>query len=148
MRHPLADFSQRNSGCTFVSMSLFNLLARRPCVFQRGKLPKYVSYKRSFAPLISRPQDWRYERGGDLARFRASRAGANLSCRIGEGSTINYIMPLVATDARGYPTKLTVSLRDLAISSSFNESRFLAASGCRVRTHLPFIWMTHSSTCR
>lgn len=74
-------------------------------------------------------KDWQFDKLPDLGQSR--RQAAQLSCKISKNSSVNYIMPMVASKD-GYETSLDVQLYRISVESSLNNKVFLEAEECRV----------------
>jgi hypothetical protein len=75
-------------------------------------------------------QNWQWDGYVNASRPR-TREAASLSIKVGEDSTIRYLMPMVA-DAQGYHPRLKVHLNSMTVSSSLNDTRLLNAKSCEV----------------
>ena len=75
-------------------------------------------------------QNWQWDGRVNVPRPR-TREAASLSIRVGDDSTINYVMPMVADD-EGYHPLLEVHLDSVTVSSSLNDIRVLTTESCRV----------------
>ncbi|EIN11333.1 hypothetical protein PUNSTDRAFT_98433 [Punctularia strigosozonata HHB-11173 SS5] len=86
-------------------------------------------------PFREPSKDWQWDGLSDIPRPKR-RSPANLNLRVGDGSTISYIMPLVA-GPNGYEPQLEIHLDDVSVTSSLNDIRLLSSESCRVRCDLP-----------
>lgn len=85
--------------------------------------------------LIPRFQDWQWDGKSNVPRPK-TRDPAYMHLRVGEGSSIRYFMPMVAS-VDGYDPVLEVHLDSIAATSSLNDIRLLEAESCRVRRSMP-----------
>lgn len=81
-------------------------------------------------PCRESSKDWKFDHLADLGEHR--RQAAQFGCKVSRNSTINYVMPLVAS-ATGYQTSLKIQLMRIALDSSLNGKVFMEAEKCRVR---------------
>jgi hypothetical protein len=75
-------------------------------------------------------QNWQWDGYVNASRPR-TREAASLSIKVGEDSTIRYLMPMVA-DVQGYHPHLKVHLNNVTVSSSLNDTRLLTTTSCEV----------------
>ncbi len=75
-------------------------------------------------------QNWQWDGYVNAPRPR-TREAASLSIKVGDDSTIRYVMPVVA-DAEGYHPHLKVHLNSMTVSSSLNDTRLLTTKSCEV----------------
>lgn len=66
------------------------------------------------------------------------REHASINVAVGDRSSINYIMPMVAGSA-GYEPTLEAHLDTVAITSSLNDIRLVSAESCRVSSSRPLL---------
>jgi hypothetical protein len=82
-------------------------------------------------------QNWQWDGYVNAPRPR-TREAASLSIKVGEDSTIRYLMPMVA-DAQGYHPHLNVHLNNVTVSSSLNDTRLLTTKSCEVSLFMPAV---------
>lgn len=80
-------------------------------------------------PCREASKDWQFDMLPDLGQQK--RQAAQISCKITRGSTLHYVMPIVASES-GYQTSFKAQLLNIAVDSSLNSKVFLEASECRV----------------
>jgi hypothetical protein len=84
-----------------------------------------------------RIKDWQYDGLGAVSAIDLStRPYGWLNVAIGQNSSLNYVAPMIATDA-GYDTLFELHLDTVEISTSVNYSELLKAGLCRVSCQMP-----------
>lgn len=87
-------------------------------------------------PFREASKDWIWDGKVPGLQRPRKREHASINVAVGDRSSINYIMPMVAGSA-GYEPTLEVHLDTVAITSSLNDIRLVSAESCRVRCELP-----------
>ncbi|KAJ7084454.1 hypothetical protein B0H15DRAFT_940059 [Mycena belliarum] len=89
-----------------------------------------------YVPFREGSKNWQWDGQTNLARRPRKREPASIHVTVGDRSSINYIVPMVA-GALGYESVLEVHLDTVAITSSLNDIRLVSAESCRIRGELP-----------
>lgn len=76
-------------------------------------------------------QNWQYDENKFPGSSRRRREAGWLEVHTGGNSTINYVMPWVATEA-GHDTLMEMHFDEISILTSVNDIRFLSAKSSRV----------------
>ncbi|CAK5265757.1 unnamed protein product [Mycena citricolor] len=87
-------------------------------------------------PFREASKNWQWDGKADMPRRPKRRDPASILLTVGDRSSINYIVPMVATTA-GYESTLEVHLDTIVVTSSLNDIQMVAAESCRVRGELP-----------
>ncbi len=80
-------------------------------------------------------QNWQWDGYVNTPRPRI-REAASLSIKVGDDTTIRYLVPIVA-DVQGYHPYLKVHLNSMTVSSSLNDTRLLTTKSCEVSNLYP-----------
>ncbi|KAJ7497366.1 hypothetical protein FB451DRAFT_229194 [Mycena latifolia] len=89
-----------------------------------------------YIPFREASKNWQWDGQTNVQRRPRKREPASIHVTVGDRSSINYIMPMVAT-AAGYESVVEVHLDTVAITSSLNDIRLVSAESCRIRGELP-----------
>ncbi|KAJ7770170.1 hypothetical protein DFH07DRAFT_1004242, partial [Mycena maculata] len=87
-------------------------------------------------PFREASKNWQWDGQSNFQRRPRKREPASIHVTVGDRSSINYIMPMVA-GASGYESVVEVHLDTIAITSSLNDIRLVSAESCRIRGELP-----------
>ncbi|KIK67374.1 hypothetical protein GYMLUDRAFT_156567 [Collybiopsis luxurians FD-317 M1] len=87
-------------------------------------------------PIRESSKNWQWDGLTENVERPRKREPALLHLTAGDRSSINYLMPMVAS-ARGYEPILEVHLDTIAVTSSLNDIRLVSAESCRVHCELP-----------
>ncbi|KAF8161147.1 hypothetical protein B0H34DRAFT_654233 [Crassisporium funariophilum] len=87
-------------------------------------------------PFREASKDWQWDGQADIPSRPRNRESASINIAVGDRSSINYIMPMVAGPS-GYESILEVHLDSITTTSSLNDIRLVQAESCRVRGELP-----------
>lgn len=90
---------------------------------------------RRFVHILPKNWEWDSQSGNPVYRHR-KREYASIHIKAGDQSSINYIIPMVASP-NGYEAELEIHLDTVMVTSSLNDIRLAAAESCRVRCNLP-----------
>jgi hypothetical protein len=77
-------------------------------------------------------QNWQWDGQTNVQRRPKKREPASIHVTVGDRSSINYIVPMVAS-AAGYESVVEVHLDTVEVTSSLNDIRLVSAESCRVR---------------
>ncbi|KAJ7680397.1 hypothetical protein DFH06DRAFT_1404238 [Mycena polygramma] len=88
-----------------------------------------------YIPFREASKNWQWDGQTNVRRPR-KREPASIHVTVGDRSSINYIMPLVAS-ASGYESVVEVHLDTVEVTSSLNDIRLVSAESCRIRGELP-----------
>ncbi|KAJ7462379.1 hypothetical protein B0H11DRAFT_1923358 [Mycena galericulata] len=80
--------------------------------------------------------NWQWDGQINVQRRPKKREPASIHVTVGDRSSINYIVPMVA-GASGYESVVEIHLDTVAITSSLNDIRLVSAESCRIRGELP-----------
>lgn len=75
----------------------------------------------------------------NIPQSRKLREAASIQLRIGNNSTLKYLVPMVAT-REGYAAEFDLVLDNVSMTSSLNDIRILETPTCFVR---PILNLTH-----
>ncbi|KAJ6625576.1 hypothetical protein B0H10DRAFT_1782666 [Mycena sp. CBHHK59/15] len=89
-----------------------------------------------YIPFREASKNWQWDGQSNVQRRPRKREAASIHVTVGDRSSINYIVPMVAGPA-GYEAVLEVHLDTVAITSSLNDIRLVSAESCRIRGELP-----------
>ncbi|KAK7057149.1 hypothetical protein R3P38DRAFT_1162521 [Favolaschia claudopus] len=89
-----------------------------------------------FIPFREASKNWQWDGKTSVQRRPKKREPASIHVTVGDRSSINYIVPMVAK-ATGYESVLEVHLDTVEVTSSLNDIRLVSAESCRIRGELP-----------
>ncbi|KAJ6499231.1 hypothetical protein C8R45DRAFT_108777 [Mycena sanguinolenta] len=89
-----------------------------------------------YIPFREASKNWQWDGKTDVQRRPKKREPASIHLTVGDRSSINYIVPMVAS-AAGYESVLEVHLDTVEVTSSLNDIRLVSAESCRIRGELP-----------
>ncbi|KAJ6586994.1 hypothetical protein DFH09DRAFT_241649 [Mycena vulgaris] len=89
-----------------------------------------------YIPFREASKNWQWDGQTSVQRRPRKREPASIHVTVGDRSSINYIMPMVA-GASGYESVVEAHLDTVAITSSLNDIRLVSAESCRIRGELP-----------
>ncbi|KAJ6593973.1 hypothetical protein B0H19DRAFT_1365929 [Mycena capillaripes] len=89
-----------------------------------------------YIPFREASKNWQWDGQTNVQRRPKKREPASIHVTVGDRSSINYIMPMVA-DTSGYESVVEVHLDTVEITSSLNDIRLVSAESCRIRGELP-----------
>ncbi|KAF8577934.1 hypothetical protein K439DRAFT_1363574, partial [Ramaria rubella] len=87
-------------------------------------------------PFKEPSKDWQFDETKFPGSSRKRREGGWLEIHAGGNSTINYVMPWVATKD-GFDAMMELHLDEVTVLSSVNDIRFLIAESARISCQLP-----------
>ncbi|KAF9012385.1 hypothetical protein BDQ17DRAFT_1496756 [Cyathus striatus] len=87
-------------------------------------------------PFRESSKDWQWDGLSDIPDRPKRREAASLNVSVGDRSSINYFVPLVAT-SKGYDSIVEVHLDTVLATSTLNDIRLVNAESCRVRGEMP-----------
>ncbi|KAJ3826303.1 hypothetical protein F5880DRAFT_1610366 [Lentinula raphanica] len=87
-------------------------------------------------PLREASKNWQWDGLSEGIERPRKREPAYLHLTAGDRSSISYLMPMIAS-SQGYEPILEVHLDTVAVTSSLNDIRLVAAESCRVHGELP-----------
>ncbi|KAL5507471.1 CSF1 [Sanghuangporus vaninii] len=87
-------------------------------------------------PFREASKNWQWDGIVDIPHLRKQREAASIQVRLGEKSTIKYIVPMIAT-TQGYTAELNIEMDSISVISSLNDIRLLQAESCSVSSLLP-----------
>ncbi|KDQ57525.1 hypothetical protein JAAARDRAFT_69639 [Jaapia argillacea MUCL 33604] len=86
-------------------------------------------------PFREASKNWQWDGQSDVPRPRKREPGY-IHVKASDGSTINYILPMVIGED-GYEPQLEVHLDAASVTSSLNDIRLLTTESCRIRCEFP-----------
>ncbi|KAJ7096249.1 hypothetical protein C8R44DRAFT_371827 [Mycena epipterygia] len=89
-----------------------------------------------YIPFREASKNWQWDGQANVQRRPRKREPASIHVTVGDRSSINYILPMVA-GASGYESVVEIHLDTVAITSSLNDIRLVSAESCRIRGDLP-----------
>ncbi|KAJ7045588.1 hypothetical protein C8F04DRAFT_939778 [Mycena alexandri] len=89
-----------------------------------------------YIPFREASKNWQWDGQTNLQRRPRKRDPASIHVTVGDRSSINYTMPMVAGPS-GYESVVEVHLDTVEITSSLNDIRLVSAESCRIRGELP-----------
>ncbi|KAJ7218000.1 hypothetical protein GGX14DRAFT_550111 [Mycena pura] len=89
-----------------------------------------------YIPFREASKNWQWDGQTTVKRRPRKRESASVHMTVGDRSSINYIIPMVAS-ASGYESVLEVHLDTVAVTSNLNDVQLLSAESCRIRGELP-----------
>ncbi|KAJ7188161.1 hypothetical protein C8R46DRAFT_12137 [Mycena filopes] len=89
-----------------------------------------------YIPFREASKNWQWDGQTNLQRRPKKRDPASIHVTVGDRSSINYTMPMVAGPL-GYESVVEVHLDTVEITSSLNDIRLVSAESCRIRGELP-----------
>ncbi|KAF8210348.1 hypothetical protein K438DRAFT_1959629 [Mycena galopus ATCC 62051] len=89
-----------------------------------------------YIPFREASKNWQWDGHTNVQRRPKKREPASIHVTVGDRSSINYMVPMVAT-AEGYESVVEVHLDTVEITSSLNDIRLVSAESCRIRGELP-----------
>ncbi|KAJ7703124.1 hypothetical protein B0H17DRAFT_922585 [Mycena rosella] len=89
-----------------------------------------------YIPFREASKNWQWDGQTNVQRRPRKRDPASIHVTVGDRSSINYIMPMVA-GAAGYESLVEVHLDTVEITSSLNDIKLVSAESCRIRGELP-----------
>ncbi|KAJ7901907.1 hypothetical protein B0H14DRAFT_3080144 [Mycena olivaceomarginata] len=87
-------------------------------------------------PFREASKNWQWDGQTNVQRRPKKREPASIHVTVGDRSSINYIVPMVAS-AAGYESVVEVHLDTVEVTSSLNDIRLVSAESCRIRGELP-----------
>ncbi|EJD02702.1 uncharacterized protein FOMMEDRAFT_146573 [Fomitiporia mediterranea MF3/22] len=87
-------------------------------------------------PFREPSKNWQWDGLVDFPRTRKQREAASIQLRVGDKSSLKYLVPMIAT-VEGYIAELDVFMDDITVTSSLNDIRLLEAYSCSVKSLLP-----------
>ncbi|KAH8118988.1 hypothetical protein DFH11DRAFT_1696800 [Phellopilus nigrolimitatus] len=87
-------------------------------------------------PFREASKNWQWDGLTNALRDRKQRESASIQFRIGDKSSVKYLVPMVAT-AEGYTAELDIVLDNISVTSSLNDIRLLEANSCSIFSYLP-----------
>ncbi|KAJ7072266.1 hypothetical protein C8F01DRAFT_1205872 [Mycena amicta] len=89
-----------------------------------------------YIPFREASKNWQWDGITPMQRRPKRREPASIHVTVGDRSSINYILPMVAGPT-GYDSVLEIHLDTVAVTSSLNDIQLVSAESCRVRGDLP-----------
>ncbi|KAJ7251502.1 hypothetical protein B0H12DRAFT_1296299 [Mycena haematopus] len=89
-----------------------------------------------YIPFREASKNWQWDGQTNVQRRPRKREPASIHVTVGDRSSINYIVPMVASEA-GYESVVEVHLDTVEVTSSLNDIRLVSAESCRIRGELP-----------
>ncbi|KAF7376210.1 hypothetical protein MSAN_00036100 [Mycena sanguinolenta] len=89
-----------------------------------------------YIPFREASKNWQWDGKTDVQRRPKKREPASIHVTVGDRSSINYTVPMVAS-AAGYESVVEVHLDTVEVTSSLNDIKLVSAESCRVRGELP-----------
>ncbi|KAF7361830.1 hypothetical protein MVEN_00527500 [Mycena venus] len=89
-----------------------------------------------YIPFREASKNWQWDGKSNIQRRPRKREPASIHVTVGDRSSINYIVPMVAS-ASGYDSVVEVHLDTVEVTSSLNDIRLVSAESCRIRGELP-----------
>ncbi|KAF7315604.1 hypothetical protein MIND_00075800 [Mycena indigotica] len=89
-----------------------------------------------YIPFREASKNWQWDGKTSMQRRSKKRDPASIHVTVGDRSSINYILPMIAGPA-GYESVLEVHLDTVAVTSSLNDIQLVSAESCRIRGDLP-----------
>ncbi|KAJ7647262.1 hypothetical protein FB45DRAFT_987066 [Roridomyces roridus] len=89
-----------------------------------------------YVPFREASKNWQWDGKADFPRPGKQREPASIHLTVGDRSSINYMMPMVASPS-GYEAVVEVHLDTVAVTSSLNDIGLVSAESCRIRGELP-----------
>ncbi|KAF7288717.1 hypothetical protein HMN09_01377700 [Mycena chlorophos] len=89
-----------------------------------------------YIPFREASKNWQWDGKTPMQRRPRKRDPASIHVTVGDRSSINYILPMVAGPT-GYESVLEVHLDTVAVTSSLNDIQLVSAESCRIRGDLP-----------
>ncbi|KAL5523541.1 hypothetical protein ACEPAG_7714 [Sanghuangporus baumii] len=87
-------------------------------------------------PFREASKNWQWDGVVNISHLRKQREAASIQVRLGEKSTVKYIVPMIAT-TQGYTAELDIEMDSISVTSSLNDIRLLQAESCSVSSLLP-----------
>ncbi|KAJ3575090.1 hypothetical protein NP233_g1335 [Leucocoprinus birnbaumii] len=87
-------------------------------------------------PFREASKDWQWDGFSEVPKRSRRREPASINVAVGDRSSINYLMPVVAGRS-GYDSVFEVHLDDVSVTSSLNDIHLIHAESCRVHGDLP-----------
>ncbi|KAJ7783252.1 hypothetical protein B0H16DRAFT_1877649 [Mycena metata] len=89
-----------------------------------------------YIPFREASKNWQWDGQTNLQRRPRKRDPASIHVTVGDRSSINYTMPMIAGPS-GYESVVEAHLDTVEITSSLNDIRLVSAESCRIRGELP-----------
>ncbi|THH07232.1 hypothetical protein EW145_g3529 [Phellinidium pouzarii] len=87
-------------------------------------------------PFREASKNWQWDGLEDVPRNSKQREPASIQVRIGDKSSMKYLIPMIAT-SEGYTAELDVFMESVSVTSSLNDIRLLEANSCSTSAYLP-----------
>ncbi|KAK0460992.1 uncharacterized protein EV420DRAFT_1746434 [Desarmillaria tabescens] len=87
-------------------------------------------------PFREASKNWQWDGLTEVPSRPKKREPAVIRFTAGDSSTVNYMMPMIAS-SRGYEPTLEVHIDTLVVTSSLNDIELVTSESCRVRCELP-----------
>ncbi|KAI5121559.1 hypothetical protein M0805_000740 [Coniferiporia weirii] len=87
-------------------------------------------------PFREASKNWQWDGLVDVPRNSKQREAASMQLRVGDKSSVKYLVPMIAT-TQGYTAELELFMNNISITSSLNDIRLLEADSCSISSYLP-----------